>query len=671
VHILDANIVTEAERIARSEWVARHSAPDGEAPFSFDYGGKPWADIRQSWHVQRHTRAADDRRLEHTLSYRDPATALELRCVAVEYLDFPTVEWTLYFKNAGVNETPILANIQALDMHVQRSVEGEFLLHHHVGSPCKPYDYMPIETVLQPKADVTITTSGGRSSNSDFPYLNLEWPSEGVIIVIGWPGQWAARLTRDEGPGLRVQAGMELTHFRLLPGEEVRSPLIVLQFWKGERLRSQNIFRRWMLAHNLPRSGGQPPTRSGGQLPPPHLAACSSHQYGEMVNADEASQILFIDRYLEEGLKLDYWWMDAGWYPGNGWPNTGTWEVDKKRFPRGLRAITDHAHERSLKAIVWFEPERVTPGTWLYEQHPEWLLGADGETKLLNLGKPEARHWLTEHIDRFLVEQGVDLYRQDFNMDPLPYWRANDAWDRQGITEIGHIAGYLAYWDELRRRHPAMLIDSCASGGRRNDLETLRRAVPLLRSDYIFEPLGQQCHTYGLSFWLPAYGSGMISSDAYIFRSVLCPFLNACWDVRRKDLDYAAMRELVAEWREIAPFLLGDYYPLTPYSLGNDVWMAWQFDRPDLGEGMALFFRRDKSPTPTIKAALQGLNPQAEYEMSLSITPGQATRKHMSGKELTGLTVTLPEAPASALLRYRRRATRWPTTRRTPGTRLR
>ena len=53
-----------------------------------------------------------------------------------------------------------------------------------------------------------------------------------------------------------------------------------------------------------------------------------------------------------------------------------------------------------------------------------------------------------------------------------------------------------------------MLIDSCASGGRRNDLETLRRAVPLLRSDYIMEPVGNQCHTYGIAFWYPYYGTG-------------------------------------------------------------------------------------------------------------------------------------------------------------------
>ena len=52
--------------------------------------------------------------------------------------------------------------------------------------------------------------------------------------------------------------------------------------------------------------------------------------------------------------------------------------------------------------------------------HPDWLLGQDS---LLNLGEVEVRNWLTDHVDRVLREQGISLYRQDFNMDPLSFWR--------------------------------------------------------------------------------------------------------------------------------------------------------------------------------------------------------------------------------------------------------
>jgi alpha-galactosidase len=623
------------------------SALTSEPPFSFTYDGKPSAELLKAWDAKRAARKLDDARTEHTVTWTDPKTGLVLRCVAIEYLDFPTVEWTLYFKNAGAADTPILEAIQAVDARFERGGGGEFVLHHHTGSPCAPNDYEPHATPLPPKAEKRIATSGGRPTNSDLPYFNLAGPDEGVIVVVGWAGQWAATFTRDQANGLRVRAGQELTHFKLHPGEEVRSPLIVLQFWKGDRIRSQNLWRRWMLAHNLP--------RPGGKLPPVQLAACSSHQFGEMIGANTASQKLFIDRYLEEGLKLDYWWMDAGWYWNKtGWPNTGTWEVDTNRFPGGLRPISDHAHAKGVKIIVWFEPERVTAGTWLADTHPEWILGGKGGG-LLNLGHPDARAWLTDHVDKTLTEQGIDLYRQDFNMDPLGHWRGNDPPDRQGITEIRHVEGYLAYWDELRRRHPNMLIDSCASGGRRNDLETLRRAVPLLRSDYIMEPVGNQGHTYGIAFWMPYYGTGTGSGklDPYLLRSVMCPHFTACFDVRRKDLPYDLLRRVMGQWRQFAPCFFGDYYPLMPYSLENTVWIGWQFDRPDLGEGVIQMFRRAESFYESARVKLQGLDPDARYALTDLDAPGETT---LAGRELMekGLAIAIKDQPGSAVIVYKR-----------------
>ncbi len=351
-----------------------------DRPFSFSYGGQPSAALLREWPLDRQVKQLDDQRTERSWTWTDPRTKLVLRWVAIDYHDFPTVEWTLHLKNAGTTDTPIIEDLQALDTRFERKQDavyarfaspGEFVLNHHVGSPCAANDYQPLRTPLPHQAAKHLATSGGRGSNSDWPYFNLEWPGEGVIAVVGWPGQWAANFTRDEANGLRVRAGQEQTHFKLLPGEEVRTPLIVLQFWKGDRIRSQNTFRRWMLAHNVPRPGGQPIQ--------PMLFGCSSHFTQEMVDANEENQIQFINRYLDERLKIDYWWMDAGWYFCDGnWTKTGTWEVDTNRFPRGLRGISDHAHARNIKTIVWFEPERVAPGTWLAEKHPEWILGGKG-----------------------------------------------------------------------------------------------------------------------------------------------------------------------------------------------------------------------------------------------------------------------------------------------------
>jgi alpha-galactosidase len=646
----------------RDEWLGGTSIRGSnltQVPFSFVYDGKRSTDLLQSWQGKHETRKLDAQRTEHTLICTDPATGLQVRCVAIEYSDFPIVEWTLHFKNTGSADTPILEKIQALDIELSRGANGEFLLHHNIGSPANGSDYGPLETPLGPKATKRLGGKGGRPTNADWSYFNLEWSGRGLIVAVGWPGQWAADLVRDGARGLHLQASQELTRFKLLPGEEVRSPLIVLQFWKGNWIVAQNVWRRWMMAHSMP--------RPGGQLPPPQLEASSSRQYDEMIKANEANQIMFIDRYLEEGIKLDYWWMDAGWYlnHGGGWPRVGTWEVDTARFPKGLRAISDYAHSKGLKILVWFEPERVTAGTWLAENHPEWVLGG-ARGGLLNLGNDAARQWLTEHTDRLLDEQGIDLYRQDFNIDPLNYWRGADAPDRQGITEIKHVTGYLAYWDELRRRHPNMLIDSCASGGRRNDLETMRRAVPLWRSDYAYEATGHQCMMYGLSLWLPFhgtgtvftrnasyYGSGHTPVEPYAFWSNAGQSTGFGIDIRLKDLDYDAIRRLIGQWRQIAPNYYGDFYPLTPWTRDDTVWMAWQFDRPEAGEGLVQVFGRPNSFYDSAHLKLSGLDAQASYAVT-NLDTG-ASERH-SGRELLedGLAVTMSGKPGVAVLTYRR-----------------
>jgi alpha-galactosidase len=61
----------------------------------------------------------------------------------------------------------------------------------------------------------------------------------------------------------------------------------------------------------------------------------------------------------------------------------------------------------------------------------------------------------------------------------LPFWQATDEPDRPGMAEVGFVEGLYAMWDELRARHPHLAIDHCASGGRRIDLETVRRSYAL------------------------------------------------------------------------------------------------------------------------------------------------------------------------------------------------
>jgi len=630
------------------------SGPAVEAgpPFSFLYGGRPSAELLPGWKRGLSWRMLDAERRETTLTYADPATGLEVRCVGVEYLDYPTVEWTVYLRNAGAGKTPLIEDLQAADFEIRNASGGEYLLRHSVGSPCQANDFQPLETVLGPGAERRIAGKNGRPTSSDMCYFNLAWKDGGLIAAAGWPGQWASTFRRDQATGLRFRLGQERTRFALDPGETARTPLVVLQFWQGDWLRSQNVWRRWMIAHNMPRPGGRP------------LGARFDACFGNM-KPTAAEETAMIDGFVRERIRLDAWILDAGWYPNKDWWDIGTWTPDPARFPKGMRELADKAHAAGMKFILWFEPERVTLNSWLAKNHPEWLLPrpngtaaagvklSDEASRLLDLGDDRARTWLVDYLDAMFNADGIDVLRTDFNFGPLPYWTASDAPDRQGLTENHYVTGLLAYWDELLRRDPERWIDTCASGGRRIDLETLRLAAPLRRSDFTSSPVAHQAHTYGLSLWIPWYGSGAGTEDLYVLRSTICPAWRIGHDMRRLEDDFDRIRKEVDNFRSLADFLLADYYPLTPYSQAEDAWMAFQFDSPEKGGGAVLAYRRAACPDDAARFRLLGLDRAASYEVT-DLDGGKPAR--LTGAELmdAGLAVRVPAKPGAAELTYRR-----------------
>jgi alpha-galactosidase len=200
-----------------------------------------------------------------------------------------------------------------------------------------------------------------------------------------------------------------------------------------------------------------------------------------------------------------------------------------------------------------------------------------------------------------------------------------------------------------------MLIDSCASGGRRNDVETLRRAVPLTRSDYLLEPaepISQQMQTYGMALWIPYFGTGVSGTDAYTFRSQMTPAIVTTWDLRRNDLDVSMIRSLVEQWRTIAGDYLGDFFPLTSYSLEKDVWAAMQFGQPDASHGFMVAYRRSGSLYEKAVFKLRGLKPDRTYEI---INVDATEKLTKSGQDLmtVGVSIELKHAPESSLVMYR------------------
>jgi alpha-galactosidase len=125
------------------------------------------------------------------------------------------------------------------------------------------------------------------------------------------------------------------------------------------------------------------------------------------------------------------------------------------------------------------------------------------------------------------------------------------------------------------------------------------------------------------------------------------------FDVRDENLDYDLLRRLTGQWRQISDCYLGDYYPLTHYNTGPDVWMAWQFNLPEAGKGFVQAFRRDKCIFEVGRLKLRGLEPDAQYRVT-DLDAGKA--QQVGGRELmeTGLRVSITDQPGAAAIIYER-----------------
>ncbi len=189
--------------------------------------------------------------------------------------------------------------------------------------------------------------------------------------------------------------------------------------------------------------------------------------------------------------------------------------------------------------------------------------------------------------------------------------------------------------------------------------------MPLIRSDFLFEPTSQQNHHFAFASWIPYHGAGYVVGhsaigfkvqdevDPYGFRANMSPSLTLCYDMRRKDLNFKLAQRLFAQLKQIGPNYLGDFYPLTPYSLANDVWLAWQYDRPEVGEGVVQAFRRPDSNFEAGRFKLRGLDSAARYAVTDLDRPDEA--QTLTGEELMkrGLLVTIRERPGALVITYK------------------
>jgi len=560
-------------------------------------------------------------------------------------------------KNVGTENTCQIQSVKTLDLSVETKMKPVY--HGLTGDDCGADSFLPIDKVIEESYHEE--PQGGRSSNhTGFPYFDLTWDEGAAVFAIGWTGQWSKDILVQED-GFELQIGLCDSDFYLKPGEQVRlaSVLIVT----GENAKAaRRSFRRILKEYYSPR------TYLKEEMKVPVSIQCFDRYFqgiGQVGKdnfwATQEGQL----RTIEAAARLkniDTLWLDAAWFE-KGFPNGVGNFCFSKGFPNGLKPVSDRAHKENMKFVLWFEPERVTRGTELYER-PEFLLDAEyNNFKLYNLADEQARGWLKEKLISMIRDNGIDVYRQDFNMDPLPYWRAQDEEGRCGITEMHYISGLYELWDGLLAEFPKLLIDNCSSGGRRLDLETSRRSITLWKSDTGCFPETQkqrvtvwsQNQTLSLSEYLPYHACAVWQTDAYTVRSTATQGLACNFDIFNPEFDFEAAEKITAEVQEMRGYWEGDFYPMGKADTDESIWTGFQLALPD--RGAFYVFRREESEISVWNITFDAVKQEKEYCLTFIDEQLKRTQKVYTGRQLLdGIPVEILQKRSSLIVLYEEKA---------------
>ena len=455
-----------------------------------------------------------------------------------------------------------------------------------------------------------------------------------------------------EDEGVRMRTGLKETSFYLEPQEKIRTTsVVIMKYTDGED--KHNKFRR-LVKNHFSHKSFHPDCRDG-------LFA-----FALWGGISSPNMVKRLNELKAHGIRYEDVWIDAGWY-GNceesgctadekWYHHVGEWDVSKTNHPDGLMDVKRAAAENDMRLMLWFEIERAFIGTAVPKEHPEWFLSAEGELSyIINLGNREAEQYVLNTLSQHIEKLDISCYRQDFNLPPTEFFRSGDGENRRGITEIKHITAMYRIWDTLLEKFPGLIIDNCASGGRRIDIETMRRSVPLYRTDYhsTFNENAEviQCHTANISSYLPYTGCvTKRSGGIYDIRSTYSSswgtlFYNAGL-AEVSEADFELAKKVCDEYRRIRRYFSCDFYNHASRDFDDTSWAVWQYHDEQTDSGIVLAFRRSNSPFKSVTVELKGIDGNKRYPAE-NLDSGEIFDIDKS------IDITLPEKRSCVIFEYK------------------
>ncbi|WP_084546863.1 alpha-galactosidase [Glycomyces arizonensis] len=308
---------------------------------------------------------------------------------------------------------------------------------------------------------LALGTGGFSADAGEVWAVHLAWSGDAVYRHDALP---------EAGPLLGAGPLLRPGEIALAPGEAFRSPTAVFA-WSDEGTDGIGVrLHQSVRARPAHPQGPRPVVLNTWE------AVYFQHDLGKLATLAETAAAVGVERFV----------LDDGWFRGRRDDTTGLgdWTVDPDIWPQGLHPIADRVRSLGMQFGLWFEPEMVNPDSEIARDHPEWMLQPlDAGIRawrgqyVLNLAHPAAFEYLLDAISAIVGEYRLDYIKWDQNRDLIE--AVHDG--RANVHR--HTEAVYRLLDHLRARHPALEIESCASGGARVDLGILDRTDRVWASD--------------------------------------------------------------------------------------------------------------------------------------------------------------------------------------------
>ena len=334
--------------------------------------------------------------------------------------------------------------------------------------------------VTLPDGALLLENRRGRTSHDRFPLLIATTPGcseqAGTAwgVHLGWSGNHRIVAERLGDGSLLVIAGEALMPGEVvLPAKESCATPTMYAAWSNAGMGGlSRAFHGYARGHLLPRPATPRPvtlnTWEGTYF---------AHHEARLTAQATAAAALGVERFV----------LDDGWMIGRNDDRAGLgdWVPDRGKYPNGLGPLARHVTSLGMQFGLWVEPEMANPDSTALRQHPDAALAVDGRVSRLSrnqlvLDLSRAEVWARVHaaLDALLRELPIGYLKWDMNRDLVA---AGDGEDRPAYR--AQVLATYALMDRLRADHPALEIESCASGGARADWGVLARTHRVWTSD--------------------------------------------------------------------------------------------------------------------------------------------------------------------------------------------